>query len=86
LVSLNISGNRCFGQEDKTAIESLVVAIAASTTISELNLAGTGIDSDDAKILALAIKAMEALVSLNLTNNSLKALGAKHIAEVLPKW
>jgi hypothetical protein len=86
LVSLNISNNRCFGQEDKTAVESLAAAIAASTTISELNLAGTGIDSDDARILALAIKAMEALVSRNLTNNSLKGLGAKHNAEVLPKW
>jgi hypothetical protein len=26
------------------------------------------------------------LVSLNLANNNLRAPGAKHIAEALPKW
>jgi Ran GTPase-activating protein (RanGAP) involved in mRNA processing and transport len=86
LTKLDLSGNHCFGQKDKTAVESLAAVIAGSTTISELNLAGAGIDPDDARILAPAIKAMGSLVSLNLAKNKLGVEGTKHIAEVLPKW
>jgi Ran GTPase-activating protein (RanGAP) involved in mRNA processing and transport len=64
LTKLDLSGNHCFGQKDKTAVESLAAVFAGSTTISELNLAGAGIDPDDAKILAPAIKAMGSLSKL----------------------
>jgi hypothetical protein len=98
---LNLSGNTCFGGEDKTAIGSFVTAIAASTAITELNLAGNGIDSDDAAILASAIKTMGALVSLNLARSNLargKRIGTSSygyetdmtgviaLADALPTW
>ena len=66
MTKLDLSGNHCFGQKDKTAVESLAAVVAASTTISELNLAGAGIDPDDAKILVPAIKAMGSLSKLKL--------------------
>ena len=68
---MDLSGNHCFGQKDKIAVESLAAVFAGSTTISELNLAGAGIDPDDARILAPAIKAMGSLSSANLLGNSI---------------
>jgi hypothetical protein len=71
LSDLNLSGNKCFGNKDKTAIESLAVAVVANTTISKLNLAGTGIDTDDAGILAPALLAMRALSNLHVGRNGI---------------
>jgi hypothetical protein len=75
LASLNLSGNKCFGMWDKTAIESLAAAIAASTSISELYLADTGIDADDAAILVPLIHATLVLSKFDISGN--KCFGNK---------
>jgi hypothetical protein len=82
---LDISNNN-LGGWDEIAIKVLATAIAGSTTISALNLAGNGMDKHAAKILAPAIEAKGSLVSLNLAENRLGVEGAMHVAEVLPKW
>jgi Ran GTPase-activating protein (RanGAP) involved in mRNA processing and transport len=71
LSDLNLSGNKCFGNKDKTAIESLAAAVVANTRISKLNLAGTGIDTDDAGILAPAILATRTLSNLHVGLNGI---------------
>jgi hypothetical protein len=57
-----------------TAIETLATAIAASSTISELNLAGTGI--------------WRALVSLNISENetALKQVQGRRPGSNVTRW
>ena len=66
-------------------------AVTIDTIMSEADFSGKKLGAAGAQILAafMSTKLFEAkgsLVSLNLANNNLKAEGAKHVAEVLPKW
>jgi hypothetical protein len=65
--------------------------VAIDTTMTEADFSNRKLCPAGTQILAAFIfrdcfQAEGALVSLNLANNDLKAQGAKHIAEVLPKW
>jgi Ran GTPase-activating protein (RanGAP) involved in mRNA processing and transport len=83
LSKLDASDNSLFGMKDKAGIIAWADALKANTSITELNLAKSGINANDAKILALAISDNGALTSLNLSSNDLEAQGAKSFAEVI---
>ena len=66
-------------------------AVTIDTTMTEADFSGKKLGAVGAQILAafMSTKLFEAkgsLASLNLAKNYLGAQGAKHIAEVLPKW
>ena len=68
--------------------KELAEALAANTTLKELDLSGNAGYMDDngpgfAKEFAIGLSANGALTSLNLASNYLFAEGAKHIAEVI---
>jgi hypothetical protein len=65
--------------------------VTIDTTMTEADFSSRKLCPAGTQILAAFIfrdffQAEGALVSLNLANNSLKAQGARHVAEVLPKW
>ena len=67
------------------------VPVTIDTTMTEADLSGRKLGAAGAQILAafMSTKLFEAkgsLVSLNLAKNDLGVEGAKHVAEVLPKW
>jgi Ran GTPase-activating protein (RanGAP) involved in mRNA processing and transport len=51
-----------------------------------LSLASNNLDAKCAGMLAPAIQDMGSLSKLDLSKNNLLSQGAKHVAEVLPKW
>jgi hypothetical protein len=66
-------------------------AVTMDTTMTEADFSGKKLGAAGAKILAafMSTKLFEAkgsLVSLNLAQNDLGVEGAKHVAEVVPKW
>jgi hypothetical protein len=66
-------------------------AVTIDTTMTEADFSGKKLGAAGAQILAafMSTKLFEAkgsLVSLNLAQNDLGAEGARHVAEVLPKW
>ena len=66
-------------------------AVAIDTTMTEADFSGKKLGFAGAQILAAFMagpffQEKGALVSLNLANNDLGVVGAKHVAEVLPKW
>jgi hypothetical protein len=83
LSRLNASNNNMFGKRDKSGITAWADSLKASTSITELNLAGNKINAADTKILAPAIADMGAMTSLDLASNGLGAEGAKIVAEAI---
>ena len=73
---------------------SAVSEALKSTSIKQLNIAENKLTYNQQEQMYMSgvtkfaedILDMVALVSLNLAHNFLQAAGAKHIAEVLPKW
>jgi hypothetical protein len=81
LSKLDLSGNKCFGYKDKTAIKALAGAIKASS-ISDLNLAGNDASAGDAPILAEAIQAMGSLSKLKMGKYELPVQEIKTATEL----
>jgi hypothetical protein len=92
LSRLDVSGNRLCGgwiagYERGMDDSSGLIALAKSiSNLKELNISSNLLKAEGARILAPAIEASGALVSLNLADNELGRVGIKFIAEVLPKW
>ena len=94
LSKLDLSGND-LGVEGLSEIADVL----NSTSITQLNLADNGLTHDsnygrthhDANMsgvikFAGVLQDSRSLVSLNLAQNNPGVKGAKHVAEVLPKW
>ena len=66
--------------------------VTINTTMTAADFSGKGLGAAGAQILAafmgqlVSLKRNWSLVSLNLAENELLVEGAKHVAEVLPKW
>ena len=76
------NGGRGGGEGDADTID---------TSMTEADCSGKKLGAAGAQILATVIstelfEAEGSLVSLNLARNELGVEGAKHVAEVLPKW
>jgi hypothetical protein len=68
-------------------MQELAPALANTTTLTSLNVANNSLNLNGGiEALRNAIPDMGSLVSLNLAKNDLGVEGAKHVAEVLPKW
>jgi hypothetical protein len=90
LSSLNILKNN-IGEQAQALIKikhekKMITLCGLKCDETELNLSGKMRGAADALVLADEIKDMGSLVSLSLAENGLGVEGAKHIAEVLPKW
>jgi hypothetical protein len=90
LSSLNILKNM-IGEEQAQALikikhEKKMTTLCGLKGSLYLNLSGKMNGAADALVLADEIKDMGSLVSLNLAECGLGVAGAKHVAEVLPKW
>jgi Ran GTPase-activating protein (RanGAP) involved in mRNA processing and transport len=85
LEKLNLGDNRIGGKDDEPGIRALAEALQINTTITELNLAFTHLDSECAYLLAPAIRSNRAMTSLDVSDNDLESEGAKHIAAAIPE-
>ena len=92
LSSANLLGNS-IGVEQAQVLLKIKEAKPGLTTLrglsgdeTALDLSGKGLSAGCAILLAPEMEANWSLVSINLAQNALGAEGAKHVAEVLPKW
>jgi hypothetical protein len=88
LSSLILKGNQLANREAGAALGSM---LKTCTSLTALDVSGNAYDECDGPGFASEIAsglrdAKGSLVSLNLAENQLGPKGAKHIAEMLPKW
>ena len=91
MVNVNVMGNE-IGKEQLSKLQEMMQAHPTLVSLcgiaddaTEANLSGLGMDADDAVVLADELPAKGAMTSLNISNNRIKAEGAKHIAAALPE-
>ena len=77
-----MSGNDFAGFTDKSAIHGMAAVIRGSTSLRELNLSQTGMNSNDMKIIAPAIKDSGSLSKLKMHKYKLPVQEIKTATEL----
>jgi Ran GTPase-activating protein (RanGAP) involved in mRNA processing and transport len=89
LSKLNLSGNNIGGvgeeKETKAVMASLGAALKTSN-VEVIDISSNNFEGDELEGFCQHIPDMGSLIFLNLAENDLRVEGAKHVADVLPKW
>ena len=76
LEKLNLGDNRIGGKDDEPGIRALAEALQINTTITELNLAFTHLNSECAYLLAPAIRSNRALETITFGDEEAVTMNA----------